>query len=234
MNKYLRWVLLFSPAFAVELFCYATNWIACIFTRWELRTDRVKILDNKQVSMLREYPLKWLNLYNTHDNAIDEWWYGAYNTDSHFKWLREATQDDYNNSWLLRYVCRLHWLYRNNAYGFLYAWFSRPVEPMIKQYQSGIEGRGFWYNLEIFKNSFMLEAHISFLHFFGILLWGYTLTLWLLESNLWYVVLMSLFAYLATLNTRYFSIKMGWKSHKTFPRKMYANRIPPFGIRQYE
>lgn len=234
MNKYLRWALLFIAAFAVELFCYLTNWLACLFTRWELRTDRVKRIANKQHTMMREYPLKWLNYYNTHDNAIDEWWYGAYNTNSHFKWLRESTQSNYDNSWLLRYICRLHWLYRNNAYGFMYTWFSRPVEPLLKQYHHGVEGKGFWYDLQIFKSSFQLEAHVSFLYIFGAILWIYTITIWWLECNLWYAILIPAFAYLATLSKRYFSINMGWKSHKTFPRKMYANRIPPFGIRKYK
>lgn len=191
----MRWLLYFIPALLVELLCYITNPLACIFVRREVRLDRVKRLNNRQVTMMRDYPIRLFSLWNTHDNAIDEWWYGAYNDDSYFNYLKNATQADYDNSWLIRYLCRVHWLMRNNAYGWLYKFFSVPVEPMLKWRTSGQEDKTFWYSLTTYPNSFQLEMQIP-------------------------------------LGARFFSINIGWKAHKGFPRKMYANRI--IGFRKYK
>jgi hypothetical protein len=187
---YLKWFGQFWLALIPELGCYATNWLACIFVRHEIRTDRVKRMGNKQVTMMREYPIKLFTLWNTHDNAIDEYWYGQYGDE-------DWTEEEYKSSWWKRYISRVRWLMRNNAYGWLYKYFSQPVEPLLKQYTKGIEDKGFWYNLEVYKNSFMLEAHLP-------------------------------------TGKRYFSVKIGWKAHKGFSRKMFANRLPPAGWKKYE
>lgn len=191
LNKYLKWSLLFIPALLVEAVCYFTNWIACIFIVIRERDDRVKRLGNAQFNMLREYPIGIFMLWNTHDNALDEYWWGLFNEDSWFKSVREATQEDYDNNWWLRYFCRVAWLMRNNGYGWLYKFFSVPVEPIVKSYTRGIEKQGFWYLLQIYKNSFKLEMQIP-------------------------------------LGKRYFSMNIGWKEHKGFPNKLYANRIISF------
>lgn len=157
---YLKWLLLFIPSLLIEIFCYLTVPFVCLFIRNETRTDRVKRLENKQVTMMREYLIKPFEYWSTHDNATDEYWWGMFNVDSSFKWMRELTQSDYTNSWFIRYVCRVFWLYRNVAYGFLYAWFSVPVEPVLNTYELGIEKQGFWLKLELFANSFKLEMQI--------------------------------------------------------------------------
>lgn len=220
---YLRWVLIFIPALVIEFACYLLAPLVALFIYTEPRFDRVKRLGNKSVTLPRDYLIKHLSWFQTHDNAVDEWWYGDFHKDSHFKWLRDATQADYDKSWtldiqfnfngnikhlvngsyltpsawFLRYVCRVHWLWRNCAYGFHYNLFSAPVESLIKTHTKGTEDVGFWYQLQTYKSSFQLEAHIPF-------------------------------------GKRYFSLNIGHKHHKGFNRKMYANRIPPFGIRQYK
>lgn len=123
----MRWILYFIPALVVELLCWLTNPIACFFVFVEPRVDTVKRLGKKVVRLPREYLTGVWSLWCTHDNACDEYWYGLYTDKSWFKFVREATQDDYDNSAWLRYVCRVLWLSRNTAYGWHYLLFSLPV-----------------------------------------------------------------------------------------------------------
>jgi hypothetical protein len=161
MKNVLLWLVLFIPAATVELLCYILNPVVAIFTTSKLRTDRVKRLDNATVTFDREYLLKPLRWFQTHDNAVDEWWWGEFSKDSHFKFLREATQEDYDNSWWIRYLCRVHWMYRNNAYGFLYNLFGRPHEAEGRQAELGTEDSGqLWYKLQVFPSSWKLEAQL--------------------------------------------------------------------------
>jgi hypothetical protein len=149
------WLLCFIPALAIEIFCFITNPIACLFVRKESRYDYVKRL-GKKVTLEREYLKGWLNLFSTHDNAVDEGWYGKYS----IPFLADKTQADYDNSWLIRYWCRVWWLSRNTAYGFHYALFSKPKEDAYYTYEKGIEGETFWFKLQMFKHSFQFESHI--------------------------------------------------------------------------
>lgn len=163
MKNFLKWMAYFPLALLVELVCYILNPIVCLFTRKEVRTDRAKILGGV-VTMPRDYLLKPLMYFQTHDNAVDEWWYDGYAKDSFFKFLREATQEDYDKSWWIRYLCRVMWLYRNNAYGFLFYWFSTPVEDLEYEKVVGVEDSGkFWMHYQAFKHSFKFECQIPIL-----------------------------------------------------------------------
>ena len=153
---FLRWILYFIPALLIEGFCFLTNPIACLFVISSPRSDVVKRL-NKQVLTLPRDDLIWLfKLWQTHDNAADEGWYGLYD----IPFLANKTQQDYDNSWLIRYWCRVWWLSRNVAYGWHYLLFSRPKETAQTQYSKGIEGKGFWYLLGVYKSSFQFQCHI--------------------------------------------------------------------------
>lgn len=197
MLKILKWTLFFVPALAIELVCYSTNWFAAMFTTRAPRFDVVKRLDKQKVVLERDYLVGLFYLWQTHDNAVDEWWYGMYNEDHWFDFAKNWTQHDYDNSWFIRYYCRVCWLYRNNAYGWLYKLFSTPVEPLDKNYSYGVEDSGkFWFNLDLFNSSWKLEAQIPL------------------------------------LGKRFYSINIGWKAHKTMPRKLYANRV--IGFRKYD
>jgi hypothetical protein len=163
MTNLLIWLLLFIPALLVELLAYLLNPIVALFVVKELRTDRVKRLGNETLTFDREYLIKPLRWFQTHDNAVDEWWWGEFNKDSHFKYLREATQEDYDNSWWIRYLCRVHWMYRNNAYGFMYNIFGRPREELSWSKEVGKEkSGGFWFYLQVFPKSWKLEAQIPY------------------------------------------------------------------------
>ncbi|TFW71511.1 hypothetical protein C3Y98_05280 [Methylotenera oryzisoli] len=154
------WLLYFIPALAIELACYLLAPLVACFIRKQVRHDVVKRLNRQYVTMPREYIITPLYWFQTHDNAVDEWWYGMYNTDHWFAFARAWTQSDYDRKSLIRYYCRLMWLWRNCAYGFHYALFSRPKESYCRVYANGIEGAGFWYELKVFKKSFQFECHV--------------------------------------------------------------------------
>jgi hypothetical protein len=199
MRNVIIWLLMFIPALVVELLCYLLNPVAAILTTSDIRTDRVKRepWNNGTHTLDRDYLIKPLRWFQTHDNAVDEWWYGAFNKDSYWKFLREATQEDYDNSWWIRYLCRVHWMYRNNAYGFLYNIFGKPVEEALSIKEYGNEKiKGIWYRLETYPSTFKLEFSLPI---YGI---------------------------------RYLSVNIGWKAHKGFAKKLYANRI--IGFRKYK
>jgi len=163
MSNLVRWGLYFIPAFVVEVFCYLLNPIVALFITSEPRMDRVKRApwNNGTFELERDYLIKPFRWFQTHDNAVDEWWYGAFNSTSFFKFLREATQEDYDNSWWIRYCCRLMWMYRNNAYGFMYNIFSRPLEKLSYKKEHGKEDSGkLWWLLQVFPSSFKFEAQI--------------------------------------------------------------------------
>ena len=68
---YSRWILYFIPNLIVEILSLAlTPLVACFITKAE-RTDRVKRMDNAQVMMWREYLIKPLYWFQTHDNAVN-------------------------------------------------------------------------------------------------------------------------------------------------------------------
>lgn len=153
------WLLYFIPALAIELMCYMLAPVVAFFATSKVRMDYVKRL-GRDANLIRDYIIAPLYWFQTHDNAVDEWWYGVYNTDHWFKFARDWTQADYDSKAWIRYYCRLMWLWRNCGYGFLYALFSRPKESDPKTYTHGSEGDGFWYLLNIFNSSFQLECHV--------------------------------------------------------------------------
>lgn len=155
----LRWALYFVPALAVELICYLTSPLVAFFVHKEPREDTVKRLNRQVVTMDREYLVPLFYLWQTHDNAVDEWWYGMYNTTHWFEFARNWTQEDYDKSWWVRYYCRVMWLWRNCAYGWHYFLFSRPLEENGTKLTKGVK-KSFWYELNIFSKSFQLELHL--------------------------------------------------------------------------
>lgn len=154
------WLLYFIPAIAIELLCYILAPVVACFVRTEPRHDVVKRLNKQMVTMPRDYLIKPLMWFQTHDNAVDEWWYGMYNVNHWFKFARNWMQADYDQSRFIRYYCRVMWLWRNCAYGFHYALFSRTKELPLNVYEYGIEDAGLWFKLQIFKSSFQFELQL--------------------------------------------------------------------------
>ena len=165
MINLIRWFVYLIPSLAIELVCYILAPIVALFVTYEVRADRVKRYGKVTISMDREYLPKWLRYFQTHDNAVDEWWWGVYNTDHWFAFARNWKQYDYDTHAWIRWYCRWMWLWRNCAYGFHYAWFSRPKEAprtLIRQYASNNipTGKVFWYLLTTYPSSFQFECHI--------------------------------------------------------------------------
>lgn len=154
------WLIYFVPAVLIELACYLLAPVVALCIETRPRFDRVKRLGNISKQLDRDYLIKPLFWFQTHDNAVDEWWYGLFNYDSYFKWLREATQADYDASKWLRYVCRVHWLWRNCAYGFHYHLFGRIKEKIGIADMYGQEYQGFWMFLQRYSKRFQFECQI--------------------------------------------------------------------------
>lgn len=152
--KYLLWLLLFIPALIVEGLAWLTNPIVCLWVRKEPRTDTVKRLNRGTFTFDREYLLDRFMLWQTHDNAVDEGWWGLYD----IKLLRGKNQADYDTTWWIRYYARLWWLARNTAYGFHYAWFSRPFEEPIQIIEKGVKDTIGWSRLTIRPSSWQYQA----------------------------------------------------------------------------
>lgn len=192
------WLIYFVPAILIELACYLLAPVVALCIETRPRFDRVKRLGNISQQLDRDYLIKPLFWFQTHDNAVDEWWYGLFNNDSYFKWLREANQADYDASKWLRYVCRVHWLWRNCGYGFLYHLLGKPIKSLTfsKLNQLGKEGEGFWVSLKRYSKSFQFECQIPL---------GQVKT-----------------------GARFITINIGWKKHKGFNKVMYANRVIGF------
>ena len=201
---YIQWLLLLIPSILLELVGYVFNPIAALFVTKRERTDRVKRLHpTDQITMQREYLQKWVYWFQTHDNAVDEYWWDMYTEDSAFKFVREMTQEQYDNSKFNRYIMRVLWMYRNNAYGLLYNILSKPDRrgDTFTKSEHGIKKVSrFWWTLEVYKKSgFQFEGHIPMLP----IIFGYNV---------------------------YQNVNIGWKAHRSAERCMYANRIL-FGIR---
>lgn len=178
---YLLWALLFIPNLLIYLACMILNPVVALFV-----TKR----DG------REYLVKPLYWFQTHDNPVDEYWYGGYFTDSFFRYVREASPYQYESSAWLRYVCRLFWLWRNCAYGFSYNLFGRDLIGEEVVTETGNEKFGKWRRFILRSNSWQLKAHIPI---------GFGLQL---------------------------DVNIGWKTHKGFPRAMYADRLISFRYNQ--
>ena len=165
---FIKWLLFFPLALIVELLCLITNPIAAIWVRTEPRNDYVKRLGITK-DMQRDYLIPLFYLWQTHDNACDEYWYGMYNEDSIFPYVRDMTQEKYDNSWFARYVMRVMWISRNTAYGWLYKLFSMPNRKEDAYYTCGcgIENVSrYWIWVKIYHYSgFQIKGQIPFLSF---------------------------------------------------------------------
>ena len=159
----LLWILFFIPTFLSGIVGRLLAPIVVMFITREIKGDTVKRLGKKFVELPRDNLVWWLTWFNTDDNNTDEWWYGVYNILSPFKFIQNWTQEDYDNSKVIRWFCRLSWLWRNSAYTFNRKFFNRPKEDTpIKYFTKGDPKIGFWYELKIFNKSFQLKANIPF------------------------------------------------------------------------
>jgi hypothetical protein len=108
MRYKIQWILTLPFSILLTLVCYITNPLACLFPeRQENGRDKLAGI--------------W-NMWSTHDNPVDEYYYGGYSGTP----PTEISNALYNNSWWIRYCYRLKWVYRNTGYGWGYFLFSIP------------------------------------------------------------------------------------------------------------
>ena len=103
---YLRYILCFPIAMLITLICWWTNPLVCLFP--------------KRLANGKDELIGILNLWSTHDNYVDNYFYGKY------PGITES-QLDYNNSKWIRYKYRLKWLNRNTGYGWSQLLLSIPT-----------------------------------------------------------------------------------------------------------
>jgi hypothetical protein len=117
------WALRLPLAIIAILSAYFIVPIACLFTRLEIRTDTMKrkarelgVPEYTQFTEMRTYLHPAFNWYQTHDNAMDEFYEGGYADFVNDRFTRA----DYDKYWLLRYYNLVCWGWRNKAYTFRY------------------------------------------------------------------------------------------------------------------
>ena len=155
--KYLDWLWRLPFVWLIKIIATIFAPLIGLCITHQERTDRVKRLGNKQVTMQRAYLIKPLYWFQTHDNAVDEYWWGCFNESSVLSYLRNATQEQYESSAFFRYACRVMWLWRNCAYGFSYNVFSKPLDEVISEVEQGVKG-GKWSCFTQRKSSWQFKA----------------------------------------------------------------------------
>ena len=155
--KYLDWLWRLPFVWLIKIIATIFAPLIGLCVAHQERTDRVKRLGNKQVTMQRTYLINPLYWFQTHDNAVDEWWWGCFNESSVLAYFREATQTQYDKSAFLRYACRVMWLWRNCAYGFSYNVFSKPLDEVISEVEQG-DPKGKWSRFTQRKSSWQFKA----------------------------------------------------------------------------
>lgn len=156
-----RWLLYFLPAVLIELAAMLVTPVVALFVVREPREDRVKRMGNQVLTIDHDYLIKPLRWFQTVDNAVDEYWYGAFNTESLLPYLRNATQEQYDASPFLRYLCRCMWMWRNASSGFNYYPFGVVNEPALSVTEQGTKNSGaFWCRLTRRPRSWQLQAQI--------------------------------------------------------------------------
>ena len=156
--KYLDWLWRLPFVWLIKIIATIFAPLIGLCVAHQERTDRVKRLGNKQVTMQRAYLIKPLYWFQTHDNAVDEWWWGCFNESSVLAYFRDATQDKYEGSTFFRYACRVMWLWRNCAYGFSYNVFSKPLDETISVIEQG-DPKGKWSRFTQRRSSWKFKAN---------------------------------------------------------------------------
>ena len=137
--KYIIWALLWPVLIISGMAGRLLSPIAVCFVKSEPYTTTVKRLNRQLVTLQRDRLVWWLTWFDTDDNATDEWWYGCYNQNSIFAFIRNWTQADYDNSKLIRWYCRMMWLQRNSMYTFNRKFFGiSPDSKLAWQYKADI------------------------------------------------------------------------------------------------
>ena len=143
--KYLAWLVRLPVSWAITLFTWTFGWLFAMPYTMKITTDTVKLYGKQTMTFDREQLIPIFSWFGTDDNSADEWFFGCYWVDTW--WAGWLTIKHYNNAyygWLIRYACRVFWLYRNAAYKLLRTWLGLPKDsPLAWQYKgdSIIKGR---------------------------------------------------------------------------------------------
>lgn len=156
------------------------------------------VIENNRQWLMK--PVRW---FQTHDTAIDEYWLDNYfKSNSIFK---NKTQKDFiENKWY-QYIGRMFWLCRNPAYGFAHYIFG--WESNGKNTDTIIIKKGNWDSPESNIKLVLRDNPDSII---------FTRKSFQLQSQFYFY------------KKHYLRINMGWKSHTGFTKMMLATFISPF------
>lgn len=142
--KYLIWGMILPISMVIGLVGRLLAPIVCLFIERKPRFDTVKRLGKQKVLIDNRYDLPdWLSWFGTHDNDMSEYWYGVYPLSTYF------TQEQYDNSRLLRWFMAVCWLWRNSMYGFNYKYISITKDSQLDWHYKGNIPIGFGYQMHI-------------------------------------------------------------------------------------
>lgn len=157
--QYIKWILLYPISIAFSIFAFFTVPFVCLFTVKKPTKDNVKRFNKKLITINRDYLLPIFSWWATFDNAADEWWYGMYNANT--KFAKNWTQDDYDKSWIKRYICRVFWHSRNIAYGFnLNVLGFTPIDATVVTTQLRQFKVTTWYSRYGFAKAFQVQGNL--------------------------------------------------------------------------
>ena len=119
----LKFILFSVLGLASTILTWVFAPIIALFYFKELRIDTVKRFNKEVKAFDREYIWKYLNWFATHDNAVDEYFWGFYKGDWLDKLLfgkivSDWSIEEYDSSPIKRWWVRVRWLWRNPAYKF--------------------------------------------------------------------------------------------------------------------
>ncbi len=195
----LKFILFYPLSLFAALFTWAFGWLIAMPYRMEYREDTVKYFNKQVKGFSREYLLGCFKWFGTHDNAADEWFWGCYWRDTWWAgWLDTSHYYNKYYGWLIHYLCRVFWLYRNPAYGFAYAklGFERETGYTEKINFYRDDNSLTWYETTVTTNPNGKKAF-------------------------------KVKGYFYLTKTFYFDVNIGWKAHDSFNRLMFAGRAVP-------
>jgi hypothetical protein len=130
--KYLVWALILPFEIVIGMIGRLLAPIVCLFIVKTPRFDVVKRLGKQKVLLENRYDLpSWLSWFGTFDNDMSEYWFGMYPLSEYF------TQEQYDNSRLLRWFMAVCWLWRNSMYGFTRKYISVKADSWLAWHYKG-------------------------------------------------------------------------------------------------
>jgi len=171
----LRALFFYPISVIVILIVWVFAPLLCLFYTREWRRDRMKRVAFERgddpytlYDFPRQYLIKLFRWAQTHDNAVDEHFYGMFDKED------ETTLHEWHNSWYKQYLSRIEWGRRNPAYGFRFSVLGATVtdDQSYREHQHVLFGKKWlitvWYDITGKPEAFLIEGGLPFKPFANI------------------------------------------------------------------